>query len=251
MDTNYSAQNGEIGVDMEPKSGIGSQIIGVFTSPVKAFEEYVKKPNWWLPLMLVIIGTIVFSVLAVKYNSQLQYDIMKTSKSLPAQVLEQMRQGIDNPNYVGTVIGGVVMGLIPGLIAALLAWGVGTFIFGGQARFLSMWGVVMMGALITTLGNFLKIPLMIAKNTALVSIGPAALFPDKGPTSIFFLFLLFLDVFAIWVIIVTGIGYAKALKISNGGGITTSVIVTMILVFAFIGLQLIGMKFAGVETTWF
>lgn len=251
MESNLDAQNNEAGVSAEPKMGIGGQMIGVFTSPASAFEEYVKKPNWWLPLIIVIIGTIVFSVLSQPYQAQLQYDMMKNSNTLPAQALEQMKNSIDNPNYVGTIIGAAFMSVLPGILVALLAWGIGSFIFGGQAKFLTLWGVTLMGGLITTLDNLLKIPLMMAKDTALVSIGPAALFPDKGPTAILFLVLLILDVFVIWSMIVTGMGYSKALKISNGSGIATSVIATLILIIVGTGLQIIGMKFAGVETTWF
>lgn len=251
MDTNYEAQEGGTVMQSEPQSGIGAQMVGVFTSPSSAFEEYVKKPNWWLPLIIVIIGTMVFSVLSQPYQARLQYDIVKTSKTIPPQALEKMRSSMENPSYVGTIIGGAIVSTVIGVIIALIAWGIGSFIFGGQSGFLAVWGVTLMGSFITVLDNLIKVPLMMAKDTALVSIGPAALFPDKGPTSILFLFMMFLDVFVIWSMIVTGIGYAKAMKISNGSGITASVIATLVFIFAMMGLQLIGMKFAGIETTWF
>ncbi len=250
MDTNMNSGNEAVIESTEPKMSIWGQIVGVFTSPSNAFEDYVKKPNIVIPLLIVIVGVVIYSLVSVPYSSQLQYDIMKTSTVLPQQALEQMRNDAANPNYVVSGIAGAVFGVLPGLVAALLAWGVGSFIFGGKSKFSTVWGVAIMGGLIGTVGNLVKLPLMMAKNSALVSIGPAALMPEGSPTSFLFLVLLFLDVFIIWGIYVTGLGYAKAMKISNSGGIWTSVIIAFLFIFLFAGLQTIGMKFAGVETTW-
>ena len=251
MDAQMNSGNGAV---LEPggsQRSIWSIIVGVFTAPSEAFEAYCKNPTIWVPLILTIALITVFSVLALPYNSQLQYDIMQQSKTLPPQVLNDMRDSITNPKYTVTAVTGMIFAVLPGVIAALLAWGMGSFIFGGESKFKTIWGVALLGGLIASVGNLVKIPLMMAKNSALVSLGPAALFADKGPTSLFYLFLLFLDIFVIWGIIITGIGYGKAFRISNGKGMAISIIISLLFIGIVVALQSVGMKFAGVETTWF
>lgn len=138
------------------------------------------------------------------------------------------------------------------LIVALISWGIGTFIFGGSSKFKTIWGVTILASLIPGICNLIvRLPMIMAKGDMYVSIGLAALFPDMDFRAIFYTVLFYLDAFAIWCMIVTGIGYAKALNISTGKGIATSVIVTLIMTTAFIGMSVLGMSFAGVEITWF
>ncbi|MCK5126765.1 MAG: YIP1 family protein [candidate division Zixibacteria bacterium] len=251
MDTNMSSNGDALINQEEPTSSIWGQIVGVFTAPSKAFEDYIKKPNIWVPLLICIAVVSVSAILTAEYESMIQYEIMKNSTVIPAEQIEQMRIDAQNPNAVKSGLFGMIFGILPPLLVGLIAWGIGSFIFGGKAKFKIIWGSTMMAGMIIMLGVILKIPLVIIKESALVSIGPAALFPDLGITSLAGIVMMYFDVFMIWAIVVMGLGFSKALGFTTGKGMATSIISNVGLIGCLITLQMVGMKFAGVETTWF
>ena len=136
------------------------------------------------------------------------------------------------------------------LISALVVWFVGSFFFGGTAKFKAVWGVALITSLIPMAGGLLRMPMVIAKDSILVSYGLAAFMPGGDFTSILFTFLYYLDAFAIWSLIVAGIGYAAVFGFSRGKGITTSAIVSLLFIVLIISLSAIGMSFAGVKITF-
>ncbi|MEE9441852.1 MAG: YIP1 family protein [candidate division Zixibacteria bacterium] len=249
METNFNSQNVNGG---EGKHSIWRIIPAVIYSPVKAFEDYNKNPKLLFPIILVVILTGLFAAATTEYSAKLQYEIMQTSTVLPPAALEQMKSDYENPNYLKAGLFGAGFGLIPGLLAALVAWGVGTFFFGGTTKFTRVWGVSLLIGVIGLLASFvIKWPLMAASGSAQASIGFAAFFHNLGITSIFYLFLLYIDAIAIWLIILSGLAYSVVFGISRGKGMATSIITTLILVITMIGLQVIGMSFAGIELSWF
>jgi hypothetical protein len=235
----------------EAQRGIWSIMVGVFTGPAEAFTSYDKKPRIWVILLVSIALGLVFSAFLAEYQAQMQYDLLSQSQALPPQVLDEMKEGAENPDLIGGAITGAIMQVVIGLITALLAWGIGSFVMGGDSKFKKVWGVTLLGGLIYLVGSLVKLPLMMAKGSMYVSFGLAALMPDKDFTSIMYWLLYYLDAFMIWSMIVTGIGYAAVFNISRGKGITVAVISSLIVVLIMMALALLGMSLAGVEITFF
>ncbi len=233
-----------------PSPSTISLIIGVFTSPTQAFGEFKKRPRLLVPLIVTIVLMAIGGAIGAKYNNMAQYDMMKKSTTLPPAVLEEMRQNaLDSGPVTGAITPAVAVVVI-NLLAALVAWFLGSFVFGGKSNFKAVWATCIMGGLIPVAGGLLKLPLMYAKDTMQVSYGLAALMPGKDFTSILYSLLFYLDVFAIWGVIVTGIGYAAIFGLTKGKGITMSAIVTLIFVGLLIGMTAFGMSFAGVEMSF-
>lgn len=227
-------------------------IIGdVFFSPVQALEDFKKKPTWVIPLILCLIVMAIASGLPYKQNAQAQIDLLSTSTSLPPQVLEAMKTSAQNPSPVSNVIGGVVAFGVISLIGALLAWVFGSFIFAQKAKYSHVWAVGLLTSLIPMVGGLLRSILIVAKNSILVSLGPAALMSGKDFTSFVYSFLYFADVFAIWGVIITGLGYAAIFGLSRGKGFTISIVVWLIGILAVVSLQQMGLSLAGVKTSFF
>ena len=233
------------------KVGIFSIIFGVFASPAKAFEGFKQKPSIWVPLIVLIVLSVVVALGMTKYNSIEQYEMMKTSTTMPEQALERIHQAVENPNYVGAIIGGIFMPVIFTVLAALIAWFICGFVFGGSSKFMAIWGVTILGGLITSVGNLIRLPLVMAKESVHVSFGFAALMSGKDFTSILYTLAYYVDVFAIWGMIVTGIGYGVVFGIKRGQGIAASVITSLVLICAFIGMMVFVLSFAGVKVSFF
>jgi hypothetical protein len=229
------------------QNGIWSIIVGVFTAPGQAFIAYNRKPTIWVPLIVMVVLVAAFSGAYAPYQSRAQIELMRQSTTLPPEALQAIEQQSANPSFLRSAITGAIMAVIVSVITALLAWMTGTFFFGGTTTFKKIWGVSMLGALIGCVGKLLMLPLVIAKNSVAVSLGPAALYPSKDLTSILYMILMYLDLFTIWSVIVTGIGYAAVYNFSWGKGVAVSVIVTLVIMIVALGLGIFGMSVAGLN----
>ena len=230
---------------------IWSIMAGVFTAPAQAFTDFKPKPRILIPIIIIVVVASVAAVLLAEQSAMLQYEMMRDSTTLPQQALDQMRESAESPNYINSAIFGPVPIIIITVLSALLAWFLGSFVFGGEAKFKQIWGVELLAMLIAQLGGLVKVPLVLAKGSMHVSLGLAAVYPNQAFTSIVYMFLYYLDIFAIWSLVVTGIGYSVIFGISRGKGYTMSIIITVLFSLLGIGLTAFGMGFAGVEMTFF
>ena len=228
-------------------TSIWSIMLGVFTAPARAFAAYNRKPQIWIPLIVVVILVTIFTGIYAPYQSRASLELMRQSTKLTPEMLQIFEQQSANASFVRSALTGAATGVIVTVIVALLAWMTGTFFFGGTSTFKKIWGVTILGGLIGSVGKMLMLPLVIAKNSIAVSLGPAALYPSKDITSILFMILMYLDLFTIWSVIVSGIGYAAVFDFTRGKGITISVIVTVITMVVGLGLGIFGMSVAGLD----
>jgi hypothetical protein len=252
-ESNQAMSQPETGTDVSrEKANVWSMMAGVFTSPQQAFTKFDRSPKIIVPLVVFLVLTFVFSVFSAQYGAKAQYDMFVKYATLPQATMERMEQSVqEGPSPVKGAIGAVAT-VIPMIFFALFAWGIGNFVFGGQTSFKKIFGVTILGNLIVAIGNLVKLPLMMAKDSIYVSLGVAALFPDKDFTSLFYSFSYYmLDLFAIWSLIVTGLGLAVIYRFATGRGITISIIASLLIAFAWIGLTAFGLGFAGIDIKLF
>lgn len=238
------------GIPVAQKSIWG--IIGdVFFSPISAFEAFKLKPTWVVPLILTVVLAALAGSLTYQQDAAAQYEMLSQSTSLPPAALEQMRADAQDPSPVGSIVGAAIAVPLITLVAALFAWFMGSFVFGQKAKYSHVWAVGLLAGLISLVGNLLRAGMVSMKDSIYVSFGPAALMSGSDFTSILYSLLFFTDIFAIWSLIVAGFGYASIFGLSQGKGMTISVILHVIAVAILVGLQQIGFAFAGVETSFF
>ncbi|MDD4050843.1 MAG: YIP1 family protein [candidate division Zixibacteria bacterium] len=228
-------------------NSIWSIMLGVFTAPARALAAYNQKPTIWVPLIVFVVLVTVFSGAYAPYQNKASLELMRQSTTLTPEMLQSIEQQSANVSFVRSALTGAAMAVIVTVIMGLLAWMAGTFFFGGTTTFKKIWGVTILGGLIGSVGKLLMLPLVIAKNSVAVSLGPAALYPSKDMTSILFMILMYLDLFTIWSVVVSGIGYAAVFDFPRGKGITISVIVTLISMVVGLGLGMFGMSMAGLD----
>ncbi|MCK4632518.1 MAG: YIP1 family protein [candidate division Zixibacteria bacterium] len=232
------------------QKSIWSIMVGIFHAPTEAFAAFSKKPGILMPLIVLIIVSFIMVGLTTPYQARAQYDMMKQSTVLPQEALDRMGEDAKNPSFIKGGGFGVIFVVFASLISALVVWFVGSFFFGGTAKFTAVWGIGILAMLIPMVGGLLRLPMVIAKDSILVSYGLAAFMPGGDFTSILFSLLYYLDIFAIWSLIVAGIGYAAVFGFSRGKGIATSAIVSLLFIMFMISLTAVGMSFAGVEISF-
>lgn len=247
-DMHADPQTAAMAPSVESKS-IWAIMAGVFTAPSKAFAAFSAKPKIIIPLIVLLILMGINAVFMAPYQGQAQIDMLSKSNTIPPQVMEEMQRRAEDTNPAMSFATGMIPVFILSLVAALIAWFLGRVVFAGGAGFKATWGVAILASLISAVGGLLRIPLMMAKDSILVSYGLAALLPGKDFTSLLYSLLYYFDIFMVWAIIAGGIGYATIFGLTRGKGYLIAAISNGILILVLLGLTIVGLSFAGVEIT--
>jgi hypothetical protein len=205
------------------------RVVDTFVAPTKTFTDIRRNARWIVPWILMsIVGlAMVFTVdkklsMETAYENQLRQSPKQMDKidNLPAdQKANALRIGANATRYFSysaPVLTLVFIGIIAGVLMATFNFGLGAEVKFMQAMAISMY------AFLPTI-----IKTLIA--TVLVGIGAAEGFTFQNPvasnlggfadpTSSHFLYsvLSAIDIFNIWVLILTGIGYSCVTRVKRG-----------------------------------
>jgi hypothetical protein len=223
-----SAAASAIPVEGKPLTEV-ERVVDTFVAPTKTFTDIRRNARWIVPwiLMSVVGLAMVFTVdkkltMETAYENQLRQSPKQMDKidNLPAdQKANALRIGANATRYFSysaPVLTLVFIGIIAGVLMATFNFGLGAEVKFMQAMAISMY------AFLPTI-----IKTLIA--TVLVGIGAAEGFTFQNPvasnlggladpTSSHFLYsvLSAIDIFNIWVLILTGIGYSCVTRVKRG-----------------------------------
>lgn len=197
-----------------------ARLVGVFFSPGKAFADIVRRPSWWVPVVLAMIVTTVFLYLfseRVGWDTFIsgQLDQNPQAQNMTAQ---QRQQLLSVYSTFGKAIafGGGLFGPIffTGLIAAVLKFLADT-IMGAGIGFRKMMAVVAYGTLPNLLASLLAILVMYFKPPEEFDLNNPVMFNAGlflgGGTPIWMQRLASsFDLFTFWCMILIAIGMAAA-----------------------------------------
>ncbi|MEO0190842.1 MAG: YIP1 family protein, partial [candidate division WOR-3 bacterium] len=98
--------------------------IDIFINPSTVFRSIKEKPDWIRPLIVVLLGLCIISVLSISTTKELitaqQIDVMK-EQNMTEEQIEQAMKFISGPFiYVSAIIGTIIRVSIILLIFALL-----------------------------------------------------------------------------------------------------------------------------------
>jgi len=194
----------------------------VFTGPAAFFERLRKNPKIIVPWIALTVVAVIVIALVWQYSARLQIEMMEryVDRGLipPSQVptLESLK--------MQSIIGGLIFCILPSLIAAGLAKLVGGFIMGGKATFKQVLSVMIYGEFLFWIGQLIKVPLIIAKDSINVTLSLAVLAGGSGPTDTLWVALDKIGVFYIWEWVVLGIGLAAIYGFSRTKGYATALL---------------------------
>lgn len=201
--------------------GAFSRIGNLFMAPAETFESIGKKPQWWVPLIIVVIIAVGLQLWLMDIGMQDRLAKLET-RGLTADQMEMAQQRMQGPlRFVGLAVSPLFILVIWLVTAGLLLLG-GNPVMGGKADFNQVMGVVAWSSLITTLGGILKSVLIFIQGTTHgVSTSLAALMPvppiGEKP-SILYDFLTKMDPFMVWQVALWGMGLAIVAKIKAQKG---------------------------------
>jgi hypothetical protein len=201
------------------------RVVDTFVAPSKTFKDILRSASWWLPCVLMVIGSLLSGFVVQKQvgfdrvNENQIHASPKTEDQLNQLPPDQKQQRL----AIGAKITGIITYAIPVIILismaiyALILWGCFNFVLGSQTTFWQVFAVSFYAALPYLILNVLLIATLYFGGNAEaydyknpVGTNPAYFMPDAGP--VIKAILGELDVIKLWTLALQVIGMAIIAK---------------------------------------
>lgn len=210
------------------------RITSIFTAPSKTFEDIKQgHKSWWMPfVILAVVGYLFFAAVSLKIGMQQVVDNQihlnpkqeeKMAEIPPAQ--REMSMKISLYVTEGVFIATPLLVLAVIGLGSLGLWGTINFVFGGKAKYGSIFAVWMFASLPSIVKTLLGIVVIFAgvapdsfniKNFAPTNLG-AFLSPTDTNAALYAL-ATSLDVVTIWTLVLLGMGLAMVAGVKRSSG---------------------------------
>jgi len=195
----------EVVTEDSERMSLAAKITGVFLDPKRTFISLERKPDFIVPLLIVMVAALIFTFVA--------WPIIEKTV-LPLQVERMQEQGLSEEKIDGFlkiskilgIVGPPLTVLVGSLVVSAILLFAGNILLGGSSKFNKVFSVYCYTSLITVLAYAVKLALVMSKKSMQVYISPAALFPAEAGDSVWFKVAGVFDVFAIWQLVVIAIG---------------------------------------------
>jgi hypothetical protein len=206
-----------------------ARIAGVFFEPGKTFADIAAKPTWFLPLLLIVIATMAFSITFGKhvgFESVVRQQLENSSRG--AQMTpDQREQAVATGAKIAPFFGYATVVFIPVgyLIVAGVLLGM-TAMMSAGLKFNQVYAIVCHASLPSVIFSVLGIVVMFLKNPADFNIqNPLAFnvgaFLDPNGSKKLYTLATSLDLFSFWMIFLmaTGLKAAAGKRLSFSGAL--------------------------------
>jgi hypothetical protein len=229
----------ETGPTPAPQSLL-TRVIGVLTSPGATFKAVVAHPKWLGVLLLTCVVAAVFTALPMTTEGGQQAAIDQNVKGMEAfgvEVTDEAYAGMQrSAKMMPYMTGGTVLVMVPIMSVIIAAILFGIFaIMGGGATFKQLFAVYVHAGVISTVQSVFTGTLNYFREAMTSATNLTVLLPMLEEGSFVARLAGFVDLFAIWWLIVLSIGlgvlYHKR---------TQSVAITLFSIYAVIALSVAG-----------
>jgi hypothetical protein len=204
----------------EKPSSSFSRMIGVLFSPGRTFEEIARKPDWFVPALVIMVISVVSVIALVPH-----VDFESTYReAFEAQHMAADQQ--DKAIRIASAFGKAAVYVSPlfaiGALAVVAAiYFLGIRLLGGQGTFLQAFSVVLYSTMPRLLKGILGIPIAFTKHGIKLQEmenivrSNLSFLTDFKTHPMQYAVLSALDAFAIWSLILAVIGLAAMSKLSK------------------------------------
>jgi hypothetical protein len=209
--------------DQPPVGGFG-RIVGIFTSPTKTFQDIVRRPSWVLPVIVMTLISIALNVTLAKHADWTAVTRQQIEQNrMTANYFEKMQPDQRDAAYQRQAVIGQYTRYVRGMVGTLLLVVIMAAIYlaafnvlaGARIKYSMALALTSFAALPLAVKDLLGIPIILLKDPSainpenFIASNLAALLPSNAPIwqqvlagSV--------DVFGIWVLILTAIAFTTA-----------------------------------------
>ena len=199
----------------------GSRLVGVFFSPQSTFPDIVRRPRWWIPMILLaIMSTVVVSAYGrhVGWERAIRQAIERNPRTeqMSAQQREQAIQMTTKVTSVAAYAAGIFGAISMMVVAAVLIF-LFNILMSADLKFPSMLGIVGYSFLPTLISSALTLVVMFMKDPEDFDIqrplafNVGAFLPEGTPRWAVLTGNSF-DLFSFWIIALLAIGISSSVR---------------------------------------
>ena len=218
------------------------KIVNVFVEPKTTFRSINRHPDWIVPMIIILAVVVLFTTIIMPIVLPEQMEKQKTKMAEQGMSDEEIAKAMDVGQKVGKIVGPISAGVMT-IIYILAISGIllfcGNIILGGETTFKKVLSVVTYSSLIGSLGSLLILPLILTKKTMHVGFSLAVFMSSDAHDTPLYQFLSKIDFFAIWQIIVVGIGLSVIYKFSTQKSITMVAVLYVLYIVISVGVTAI------------
>jgi hypothetical protein len=209
--------------DAEPKPNSFQRIIGALFSPDATFASIARRPDWVVPLVLILVIALANGILIAP-----RMDFGAPAREAMAQNKNMTQEQMDRAEKMSVGIGKVAKFIAPVFMALAMIIVAGALLvavrlMGGEGDFKQAFSVTCYAWLPNVLQSIVLTIIVFAKGAT--AINPAtiptmvrsnlAFLVDMKSQPMAFALLSSLDAFTIWVVVLLVIGFAYVGKVSK------------------------------------
>jgi hypothetical protein len=210
------------GPDAGPPSNSFQRIIGVLFSPDSTFASIAKRPDWVLPLVLLMISALVTGVVIAQH-----VDFGSAAREAMEQNKNASPEQIDKAVRISSSIGKVFTYLSPVVVIIVLLVIAGVCLlafrlFGGEGDFKQAFSVTCYASIPSIIKSILMMTIILLRGSIVPAQGLATLvrsnlgfLTDYKTNPMAFALLSALDIFSVWYLILMIIGFAYVARVSK------------------------------------
>jgi len=222
----------------------------IYLAPERAFARLKEKPNWLIPIIIVLLFNMVIALLSAQYvdwekQRQTALDRMR-ERNMSEEQIQQATEGMDklytNPamRYGMPAVSVLFVSIVAALFLAVI-YNVSLPLFGGTGDFKRTWAIVCNASLIAVPATIVRGALVLLKGSAEVTTSLLAAAPNLKHGFLAGL-LAQLDIFDFWKFVLIAIGLTTVLGIKKSKSYTLVFSVWLVVMLI---LALLGMRAAG------
>lgn len=230
---------------MSPESGTGlelqpermstlSRLVGVFFEPKKTFEDIAQRPNFVVPMILIMLCALAVTVTFtqhVGWDRFLRQQMENSTNSRVAQLTpEQKEQAVAMQAKFAPIFG--VVGIVVGIplyytVGSAVLLGIVAGIMSAPVKFKQVFAVMAYSSLPGVVSSILTLVVMLLKNPDQFNLqnplafNPAAFMDPQSTPKFLYSLGSAMDLFSFWAIflIATGLKAAAGKKLSFSGAL--------------------------------
>ena len=194
--------------------GLVGRMVRVFYAPSETFEAVYRQNSWldwFVPVLLVALLSLAMVYITMPIIMQTQAEQAQERLQDRPEMSEEQLEMVEKMQGVGKVVGlvaapiGAFVALfVIGAVLLLLA----KVILRADATYGQMLAVAGYASLISILSMIVRVPLMLAKETATIHMGPGVFVSEAMGKTFLGRLLAGIDLFSFWQVCIMGIGIA-------------------------------------------
>jgi len=225
-------------------------MLDIFLAPGRAFARLKEKPNWLIPLIVVLVFNMLFVFVSshyVDWGKQRQAALERMrDRNMPQEQIDKATEGMDKfysspaMRFGVPVVSTLLVGLIALLFLAVI-YNVSLPLFGGTSDFKRMWAIVCNASLVAVPATIVRGLLVLLKRSAEVTTSLALAAPGLKQGFLKAL-LTQLDIFDLWKFVLIAIGLTVVFGAKNSKAYTLvfGLWIVVVLVLSLLGMHAVG-----------